>query len=620
MKLTAMPVLHHMLKPIIAEICKGKRSCELDPRRIEDAKDAKKNLEKNRQNLANYCAEILASTLNIPKMLPLTLRNIFCEMRQHILQRWPDHPTVRYSGPSGFIFLRFICPAILGPALYFLCSDHPSANVARDLTLIAKCIQNLANLRLFGSKEPFMTPMNEFLEKNLEAMRCLLDEVSTPPTSPIDEIPRTHLNINFGKEMALISNFFSVQYPNFVKVYGADHPKFLQLKAVLNGIDEDKKLVECMPTNSRKSTYIPLMNPNTVSVTTTTSTSTLSVTTPTPPPSPTKAPSPPFSGSVKMTKPQSQIIPSTSINGKTTNRQKTSPEDGSDRSGENSNEEDQDQDPDPDPHLDPDLDLNLDPILDPNLIPTPYLDQQYPNDGIHDETSDEHSHESECSDISNKPRPEMQNTLSTGQFFTPVTTTTTTTTTTLPTPPLNITTVTNATTIAQHTMESKQNSRRNILEAVKDLVTINTTHSSTHLSSRESLKNINKRKGDNLQDNPQDNPNHISSPLAIETDGNESVENDSHSDDTGKKPTRGTTHRGNKANNPSSSSSVNPSNIITPRNSTPRTSTSTSASSTYNLQQLESLVSMLFHRVELLEKGELEMKERLTRLESKVLS
>lgn len=32
MKMTAMPALHHILKPIIAEIYKGKRSCEARPR------------------------------------------------------------------------------------------------------------------------------------------------------------------------------------------------------------------------------------------------------------------------------------------------------------------------------------------------------------------------------------------------------------------------------------------------------------------------------------------------------------------------------------------------------------------------------------------------------------
>lgn len=54
--------------------------------------------------------------------------------------------------------------------------------------LVAKSVQNLANLRIFGEKEPFMCPMNDFIEKNLDVMKGLLDEISTPPTSPIDEV------------------------------------------------------------------------------------------------------------------------------------------------------------------------------------------------------------------------------------------------------------------------------------------------------------------------------------------------------------------------------------------------------------------------------------------------
>lgn len=85
-----------------------------------------------------YCNQILNASRTIPKILPLlvftlhlyliirrTLRNIFCEMRKHLTKKWPDHPTVKYSGPSGFIFLRFICPAILGPTIFGLSNGRP---------------------------------------------------------------------------------------------------------------------------------------------------------------------------------------------------------------------------------------------------------------------------------------------------------------------------------------------------------------------------------------------------------------------------------------------------------------------------------------------------------------
>ena len=48
---------------------------------------------------------------------------------------------VKYVVVSGFIFLRFFAPAILGPRLFQLRQDTPDALTQRTLTLISKAIQ-----------------------------------------------------------------------------------------------------------------------------------------------------------------------------------------------------------------------------------------------------------------------------------------------------------------------------------------------------------------------------------------------------------------------------------------------------------------------------------------------
>lgn len=81
---------------------------------------------------------------------------------------------------SGFVFLRLICPAILNPRMFniiagkhllksmhlnlqlslnlvtmcasSLLADPPSSTAGRTLTLVAKSVQNLANLVEFGAK------------------------------------------------------------------------------------------------------------------------------------------------------------------------------------------------------------------------------------------------------------------------------------------------------------------------------------------------------------------------------------------------------------------------------------------------------------------------------------
>lgn len=120
----------------------------------------------------------------------------------------------RYTGVSGFVFLRLICPAILGPKLFHIVrgtshlkksaqcvlmadvkyvhslsslhrtllsilTEHPEPRAHRTLTLIAKSLQGLANLVLFGTKESWMVPMNEFInvrKKNIHSLDLIAIE------------------------------------------------------------------------------------------------------------------------------------------------------------------------------------------------------------------------------------------------------------------------------------------------------------------------------------------------------------------------------------------------------------------------------------------------------------
>lgn len=44
--------------------------------------------------------------------------------------------------------------------------------------MVAKCLQNLANLVEFGGKEPYMEVVNPFILKNKERMVVFLDHLS----------------------------------------------------------------------------------------------------------------------------------------------------------------------------------------------------------------------------------------------------------------------------------------------------------------------------------------------------------------------------------------------------------------------------------------------------------
>ncbi|RMC09800.1 hypothetical protein DUI87_13587 [Hirundo rustica rustica] len=63
-------------------------------------------------------------------------------------------------------------------------ADSPSPTAARTLTLVAKSVQNLANLVEFGAKEPYMEGVNPFIKSNKHRMIMFLDELGNVPELP----------------------------------------------------------------------------------------------------------------------------------------------------------------------------------------------------------------------------------------------------------------------------------------------------------------------------------------------------------------------------------------------------------------------------------------------------
>lgn len=57
-------------------------------------------------------------------------------------------------------------------------TEPPPPMAARSLIMVAKCLQNLANLVEFGGKEPYMEVVNPFILKNKERMVVFLDQLS----------------------------------------------------------------------------------------------------------------------------------------------------------------------------------------------------------------------------------------------------------------------------------------------------------------------------------------------------------------------------------------------------------------------------------------------------------
>lgn len=87
-------------------------------------------------------------------------------------------PEAKFTAVGAFIFLRFFCPAIVAPDVEGLIDSSPSKEMRRGLLLIAKVVQNLANNVLFGAKESYMYPLNDFLTQNIFRVTTFLREIS----------------------------------------------------------------------------------------------------------------------------------------------------------------------------------------------------------------------------------------------------------------------------------------------------------------------------------------------------------------------------------------------------------------------------------------------------------
>ncbi|XP_051540214.1 ras GTPase-activating protein 1-like [Myxocyprinus asiaticus] len=195
MKATATPFVHHALKDTILKIMESKQSCELNPSKLEKNEDVNLNLA----HLLNILSELVEKIFMAAEILPPTLRYIYGCLQRSVQQKWPTNTTMRTRVVSGFVFLRLICPAILNPRMFNIIADPPSSTAGRTLTLVAKSVQNLANLVEFGAKEPYMEGVNPFIKNNKQRMIMFLDELGNVPDLPESiEHFRTDLSRDFA--------------------------------------------------------------------------------------------------------------------------------------------------------------------------------------------------------------------------------------------------------------------------------------------------------------------------------------------------------------------------------------------------------------------------------------
>ena len=109
--------LEDTLSERIRDIDESDPDCEVDPNKVQHTED----LQRNWRNLIALTENIWKSIYTSAPRCPPELRVIFRHIRACVEDRYGDFlRTVTYSSVSGFLFLRFFCPAVLNPKLFGL--------------------------------------------------------------------------------------------------------------------------------------------------------------------------------------------------------------------------------------------------------------------------------------------------------------------------------------------------------------------------------------------------------------------------------------------------------------------------------------------------------------------
>lgn len=146
---------------------------------------------------------------------------------------------------GGFLFLRFICPAITAPQLYGLTDAPPSSANRRVLVLVTKLLFNSSTSVYFESKQAHLMPLNKFIEENSPRLELLFQHLTSPKEGDIETCFAADCNdffVDVGsaqkkEDFEVLKSMFTANMENLEEHIG--NISFDFLDQVKNALEED---------------------------------------------------------------------------------------------------------------------------------------------------------------------------------------------------------------------------------------------------------------------------------------------------------------------------------------------------------------------------------------------
>lgn len=236
MKNGAADFVRNSISVPVALVVGSKQSCELNPTKLDSMNDACANAEHLLAMLDEFTERIFASV----HQLPLSLRYILATLQRAIAKKWPNDALLKAQVISSFIFLRLLCPAIINPHQYKIVNSAPAPVPSRNLMLVAKCLQNLANLQEFGLKESWMEVVNPFILKNKSKVIRFVEEICLVNMT---EVPRGVGECGALKDIArALESVFTATMAHLTEV--RSRPRLKKLAIVCEMLVKHKEKLE----------------------------------------------------------------------------------------------------------------------------------------------------------------------------------------------------------------------------------------------------------------------------------------------------------------------------------------------------------------------------------------